>query len=118
MNKWLCSICIGFWLVASLSYAQTPPQATISWQRNTEPDIAGYRVYQSIASNNYGTGPMYLLQSTTNSVTVNLPQTRCSVRYYWTVTAFDFGGQESVKSVEVSKTIVGTQYWIGACKKQ
>jgi len=100
------------------AFGQTPPQATISWAPNQEPDIAGYRVYQSVASNNYGTGPMYLTTSTKNSLTVPLTQSRCSVRYFWTVTAFDFAGHESVKSIEVSKTIVGTQYWIGTCKKQ
>lgn len=118
MNKWLLSICIGCWLTASSSYAQTAPQATISWTPNQEPDIAGYRVYQSTASKNYGTAPAFLLPSTRTTITISLPQLRCNARYFWTVTAFDFGGHESVKSVEVSKTIVGTRYWIGACKKQ
>jgi hypothetical protein len=120
MTKTQIILAIGvaaiLWWV-STSHAQAAPQATISWTKNSEPDIAGYRVYQSVASGVYGTGPMYLLQPTTTSVTVSLPQQRCSVRYFWTVTAFDFAGHESVRSVEVNKLIIGTRYWVGACKK-
>lgn len=97
--------------------ATAAPQATVSWLPNSEPDIAGYRLYQSVASGVYGTAPVYTTPPTSNSVTVFLPQQRCTVRYFWTVTAFDTMGQASVKSVEVFKDIIGTQYWIGACKK-
>jgi len=117
MRTFVSVICGMMLLWSACAGAQTTPHSTISWTANREPDIAGYRVYQSLTSNIYGTGPVYLLQSTATSVTVSLPQNRCSIRYFWTVTAFDFAGQESVKSVEVSKTIVGTQFWIGACKK-
>jgi hypothetical protein len=96
---------------------QAVPQATISWLANTESNIAGYRLYQSVASGVYGTAPAYLTKPDTLSVTVTLPQERCSVAYFWAVTAFNFEGKESRKSVEVSKTIIGSQYWIGACKK-
>ena len=116
----LLLILAALWAIGGFSteaLAQTVPQATISWRANTESDLAGYRVYQSTSPGSYATGPMYLMQPTVIGVTVPLPRTRCSVRYYWVVTAFDFAGQESGRSVEVSKTITGTQYWTGACRK-
>jgi len=102
----------------ALGTAFAEPQATISWLPNSEPDIAGYRLYQSVASGIYATAPRYIMQQNETSVTVFLPQQRCTVRYFWTVTAFDDIGQESGKSAQVFKDVIGTQYWIGACKKQ
>jgi hypothetical protein len=107
MKKLLLSFV--FWAIAT-GVAMAEPQATISWLPNSEPDIDGYRLYQSVASGVYDTAPVYIAPVTSHSITVFLPQQRCTVRYFWVVTAFDLLGQE--------KDVIGTQYWIGACKKQ
>lgn len=117
LKTFACSICIIVCSWASLTLGQIGPQATISWRANTETDLAGYRVYQSTGSGQYSQGPMYPIQLGTTSVTVSLPQARCTVRYYWVVTAFDRGGHESAASLEVTKLILGTRWWSGACKR-
>ncbi len=75
--------------------------ATISWDPNPEPDIAGYKVFYSTSSGNY-----------TDCVTVNSTQTSCEITsllggntYYFAVKAVDVSGQESEFSSEVSKYI-------------
>ena len=118
MIKRLSLICLGLWCAASLSYAQTGPEATLAWSPNVEGDLAGYHVYQSTVSGSYTEPPAYRVLYDQLSITVPILQQRCNVKYFWVVTALDYGGNESRRSIEVSKTIVGSQYWIGACKKQ
>jgi len=74
-------------------------EAIISWQANTENDLAGYRVHYGTASGIYGfhlnvgntTG--YILEGLTNGVT-----------YYIVITAYDRNAHESGYSAEVSVT--------------
>ena len=111
-------ICIGFLLsgfLATNAWADLP-QAQVSWFLGQESDLAGYRIYQTTQSGVYQTATVIDAHLST-SVTIYLPSTRCNVTYYWVVTAYDTGGHESPPSHEVSKTIPGTQNWIGACKK-
>jgi PKD repeat protein len=75
--------------------------ATISWDPNPEPDIAGYKVFYGTSSGNY-----------TDCITVNSTQTSCEITglqggntYYFAVKAVDASGQESEFSSEVSKYI-------------
>jgi hypothetical protein len=118
MKKFFLSV-VGIlsFIAIAVGTAVAAPQATISWLPNTEPNIAEYRLYQSTTSGVYGTAPLYITPVTSNSITVNLTVQRCTVRYYWTLTAYNDLGQESTKSIEVYKDIVGSQYWIGMCKK-
>ncbi len=105
-------------LLGSLNPVQAAqPQATISWFANQENDIGGYRIYQSVSANVFGAAPVVTVPKTTLRATIFLPVQRCNATYYWVVTAYDTMGQESQKSVQVSKTITGTQPWIGACKR-
>lgn len=86
----------------SLSQAGT---ATVSWNPNTESDLAGYKVYYGTASSTYaqvedvdlttaGSDPEYTLTNLTDGQT-----------YYFAVTAYDLNGNESIPSSEVSKLI-------------
>jgi hypothetical protein len=74
-------------------------QATISWNRNSEAHVTGYRVHYGTSSRKY----------TTVIDVGNV--TRCVVRrlapgtWYFAVTAYTFEGKESGFSEEVSKTI-------------
>jgi hypothetical protein len=73
-------------------------QATISWNANTEPDLAGYRVYHDTTSGIY-----------TDVVTLGLVTSyqwgglTGGQTHYFVVTAFDTSGNESARSVQVSK---------------
>ncbi len=73
--------------------------AVLSWDPNTEPDLAGYKVYSGTASGIYGT-PIDTGNLTTQTVTG-----LSSGTYFFAVTAYDTSGNESGFSNEVSKTI-------------
>lgn len=75
--------------------------AVVSWESNTEPDIAVYKVFYGTGSGNYS-----------DCVTVNSTQTSCEINslldgntYYFAVKAVDISGQESEFSSEVYKYI-------------
>jgi fibronectin type 3 domain-containing protein len=81
-----------FFLTGSVHSAQV----TLAWDPNTEPDIAGYRIYYGLASDQYG-----------NQIDVG-NQTRYTVAsleggktYYFAATAYDRYGDESDFSDEV-----------------
>lgn len=84
---------------------QTPSSgsATVRWALNTEPDVAGYRVY-------YGTTPNSYLQSKGQGIAVagtshTVTGLASGIRYYFAVTAFDNASNESGYSTEVFKDI-------------
>lgn len=87
----------------SLVYADE--NFAIVWQANTEPDLAGYNVYTSIA----GPGPPYdFLDSYTlaeiddpDNPEISLTLSEEKVRNYIVVTAFDLDGFESEFSNEI-----------------
>ena len=75
-------------------------QATVSWNPNSENDLAGYKLYYGTSSGNYGS-PVNVGNQTSYIVTGLGAGT-----YYFAVTAYDMSGNESGYSNEVSKTIV------------
>jgi hypothetical protein len=110
MKKYLCTL---FLLPALLvAFASTTAKAedvvvpddddpnaqityvTLVWDRNPEPDIAGYNVYYGRISGDY-----------TRLVTVTDPRARIGVRgsrtVYFAVTAYNTSGVESALSEEV-----------------
>jgi subtilase family serine protease len=72
--------------------------ATLSWNPNSETDLAGYKVYYGTASRLYGP-PIPVGNQTTYTVTG-----LCGGTYYFSVTAYNTSGSESGYSNEVSKT--------------
>lgn len=70
---------------------------TLAWDPNTEPDLAGYRVY-------YGTAPREYVDSIDvgNITTYQLDYLLDGVTYFIAVTAYDTSGNESDFSHEVS----------------
>ena len=69
----------------------------LSWNANTEANLAGYRLYTRTASGTYGTPASIGLVTTTN-VTTLAPGTV----YYFALTALNTAGQESLKTAEIS----------------
>lgn len=74
--------------------------ATLSWLPNTDTDLAGYKVYMGTSSGLYG-NPVNV-GNVTSYVAGNL---KAGTTYYFSVTAYDQSGNESVYSGEVSKSI-------------
>ena len=81
----------------------TSDSAVLRWSPNTEPDLAGYRVY-------YGTEPRRYFQEKGQGVVVvgdsiTVTGLTSGVRYYFAVTAFDEASNESDYSAERFKDI-------------
>lgn len=76
--------------------------ATLVWDRNTETDLAGYRVYMGLSSRVYSTQAQISNPDTTTWSVANL---NMNYTYYFAVSAYDFAGNESPLSLEVSKTV-------------
>lgn len=95
----LMILSIAFLVVPSMALADG--SATVSWQANTETDLAGYRIYYGTEPGVYGSTSA-LITGTTYTIT-GLQEGKI---YYFVVTAVDTAGNESGYSApEVSKTI-------------
>lgn len=97
----LLVLCVGMSLMR-LAWAA---DVTLTWNANTESDLAGYKLYQSTISGQYGAPAATLGKVTTHTLT--LPQIEVDATYYFTLTAYDLAGNESGKSAEVRKLIAG-----------
>ena len=71
--------------------------ATLAWDPNSEPDLAGYRLY-------YGTAPGVYDQvlEVTGASSVSAPNLNECTTYYFVVTAVNSAGMESAPSTEVT----------------
>ncbi|MCD6199355.1 MAG: fibronectin type III domain-containing protein [Deltaproteobacteria bacterium] len=89
-------------LILMLPVIAQAASITMTWNRNQEPDIAGYKIF-------YGTQSGYYTDSITVNDTVNQPQQRSytiaglseGTTYYFVLKAFDRIGQESEYSNEI-----------------
>jgi Fibronectin type III domain len=73
---------------------------TLAWDANTEPDLAGYRIY-------YGTSPSLPNQSIDagNATSTIIPNLQEGQTYYFTATAYNTSGLESAPSIQISYTV-------------
>ena len=74
------------------------------WAMNGESDLAGYRVYQGVASRTYAGYTDVGLTATTGAPVATISGIGNSVLTYLAVTAYDATGNESTFSAEVSTT--------------
>jgi hypothetical protein len=86
-------------LVTCKTLCAVPKQVALKWNANTEPDLAGYRVYCGTASKVYT-----INVSVAQSLTATVPNLQ-SGTYYCAVTAYDLSNNESGFSQEVTKVI-------------
>lgn len=85
----------------STSTSQTPQSTTsvtLAWNPNTDPDLAGYKIYESTSSGTYGTAIATVPPSSSSFVVTGLQR---GVTYYFVITAYDTSGNESARSGEV-----------------
>lgn len=72
----------------------------VSWNANTDSDLAGYRIYYGTSSGSYSSSV-----NVGNVTTYQLANLEQGKTYYVAVTAYDTSSNESEKSDEVSATI-------------
>ena len=78
----------------------TAGSVNLTWAANTEPDLAGYKVYVGTQSGVYG-API----SVGNVTAYQLNNLTMNTTYFVSITAIDTGGNESLHSAEVSKSV-------------
>ena len=99
MKKLFVLIALAILLMAAPVFAAT--NVTLQWDANTEPDLAGYRIYRSAASGSGYVLKGTVLQPSTQFIDANVPDGT----WYWVATAFDTDNLESGYSNEVSDTL-------------
>ncbi len=90
-------------IVAFLTLFPSPGIAAsirVSWNANTDTDLAGYKVYYGTQSNTYGTPA-----NVTSGTSYDITSVEAGTTYYTAVSAFDTSGNESAKSTEQSITV-------------
>jgi hypothetical protein len=88
----------------------TPPPSspstgnvTLTWAANSEPDLAGYKIYVGAHSGTYSfPGSPFVTGKITSYTISNLPK---GETYYFAISAYDSAGNESALSAEVSRSL-------------
>lgn len=91
-------------LLVTVSAYALPVNITFMWDKNTEPDLAGYNLYQSSQSGDYSSDPSAVIIGDANQYTYQV-EMESGIALYWVLTAFDTSGNESGYSNEVTHTI-------------
>ncbi|WP_405725129.1 PA14 domain-containing protein [Streptomyces sp. NBC_01537] len=87
----------------SVAYSASTGKAKVTWSRNTEMDLAGYRVYRRLK----GSSTWTKLTATTSASYTNTPPPTGKT-YYYEVRAYDKAGNESAGSADRGVTTVDT----------
>ena len=81
------------------SFVWAASSVTFAWDANTEPDLAGYRLYQAAASGAYDyTTSVLTIPVGTNTGTIQVQDGT----WFWVLRAYDTSDNESNDSNEVS----------------
>ena len=89
---------LGLAMIVSVDTGHSA-QVSLAWDRNTETDIAGYRVYYGTASRAYN-----WFVDVGNTTTFTVTGLTDGATYYFAATAYDTSHLESTYSVEASKS--------------
>ncbi|MEJ2629158.1 MAG: fibronectin type III domain-containing protein, partial [bacterium] len=87
-----------------LQWDATTGSVIVSWTANSEPDLAGYKVYYGMESKNYSQ-----FVNAGNTTIYSIGTLTAGQTYYFAVTAYDESGNESDWSTEVSFEVQDTE---------
>ncbi|GGJ49911.1 hypothetical protein GCM10010121_071300 [Streptomyces brasiliensis] len=87
----------------SATYDRTTGTAKLTWTKNKEMDIAGYRVNRRLKGTSFGSKPLATTTSTSYTDS-SLPKTGAS--YYYEVRAYDKAGNESAGTADQGVTTI------------
>ena len=94
-------VVIPLFLIVCVTHAYAG-QVTLGWDQNTEPDLAGYKIYYGNSSGNYTQSKDVIGKTATSCIITNLTEGQT---YYFAATAYNSSLVESNYSAEVSCTI-------------
>ncbi|WP_405818510.1 PA14 domain-containing protein [Streptomyces sp. NBC_01390] len=87
----------------TVTYDKTTGKARLTWAKNNEMDLAGYRVYQRADSGSFGPKPVVTTTATTYTDTT-LPLT--GEKFAYEIRAYDKAGNESAGTADLAVTTV------------
>jgi len=99
--KTVKAVLISIVLIVAWACLAMAADVTFTWDANTEPDLAGYYLYQSNVSGGYifgGGNHIASIPAGTETAILGIPEGG----WYWVLTAFDTSENESGSSNEVS----------------
>jgi len=98
----LCGTVLAMLFLLTLFFATfvIAAQVTLEWDPNSEPDLAGYKIYYGTSSENYD-----MSVDVGNWTSCTIAGFEEGATYYFAATAYDAYGNESDFSEEVSTTI-------------
>ncbi|WP_371660861.1 fibronectin type III domain-containing protein [Streptomyces sp. NBC_00280] len=88
----------------TVTYDKTTGKAKLTWAKNQEMDLAGYRIYRRLNGSSFPTKPLATTTATTYTDT-SLPVTGADT-YYYELRAYDKAGNESAGTAEKPVTTV------------
>ncbi|WP_327695854.1 PA14 domain-containing protein [Streptomyces sp. NBC_00459] len=88
----------------TVTYDKTTGKANLTWAKNQEMDLAGYRIYRRLNGSTFPTKPLATTTATTYTDT-SLPVTGADT-YYYELRAYDKAGNESAGTAEKPVTTV------------
>ena len=92
---------VGVFLIPNGVQSAISNTATIQWAFNTEPDLAGYRIYHGTTSGVYSSS-----KNVGRATSYQFTNLAIGKTHYFAVAAYDLKGNESPPSPEVFKTIL------------
>ena len=104
----LLASCLSLLLPALVQAQGVTATVTFVWDANEEADLAGYRLYQSGVSGQYGETPRAEIPAGTETVDLEVPVPPGGATLHWVLTAYDRSDNESGHSNEVSYTFSDT----------
>ncbi len=93
MRKYIGAFCLSAALLILFPAQGNTASLSISWNRNTESDLAGYKVYYGTRSGTFST-----VIDVHNVTSCQIPNVQNGVTYYVAVSAYDIAGNESTRS--------------------
>lgn len=106
LKKILAVICF-LSLVLCSTYASAF-DVTFVWDANTEPDLAGYELYQKLAGQSYDyDNPVAVIPGGTETVTITVS---ADGDYCWVLKAYDVAKCYSADSVEVTRSLTPAEF--------
>ena len=105
---------LAIFAIGCLSTGYAAESASLNWNANAEPNIAGYRLYVGSISGEYNQ-----MVDVGNVTTATIPNLAAASTYYFSVTAYNSAGFESPTSAEISITMVQNKFpvTIGAMQR-
>jgi len=94
------SMCIAL-VLGGVALAQVGQPTGLQWDANTEPDLAGYYIYEAQMSDGQVIGT-YMVSVPAPLTEFTFVDPHVDGQYYWKLTAFDTAGNESGFSNEVT----------------